>query len=107
MATVALVGAKGNLGYMFLPELVESSAIKKIHCISRRAEKSGDPKVEWFQVDYEKPESVEKALKGCEVLINLMGTQGAYEKNKHTLVDMAAKAGVKFYIPRYRTSDVC
>jgi uncharacterized protein YbjT (DUF2867 family) len=101
MATVAIVGAKGNLGYKFIPELIASDAIKKVHCLSRRAETSDNSKVQWFKVDYSEPETVEKALRGCDVLINLMGTQGDYEKAKHTLVDSAAKVGVKFYIPRF------
>jgi saccharopine dehydrogenase-like NADP-dependent oxidoreductase len=101
MATVALVGSKGSLGSKVLPELIASSAISKIHCLSRKIAKSNDAKVKYFQVDYKKSETVEKALKGCDVLINTMGTAGNYEESKHALVDAAAKVGVKFYIPRY------
>jgi saccharopine dehydrogenase-like NADP-dependent oxidoreductase len=107
MATVALVGSKGSLGYKVLPELVASSAISKIHCLSRKSAKSDDAKVEYFQVDYKKPETVERALKGCDVLINTMGTEGNYEESKHALVDAAAKVGVKFYIPRYGLFGLC
>src|SRR5271170_3980503 len=101
MATVALVGAKGSLGHRLLPELVASDAIKNVHVLSRRALPNSDPKVESFKVDYSKPEELIAALKGCDVLINAMGTEGNYEQSKHALVDAAAKAGVKFYIPRY------
>jgi saccharopine dehydrogenase-like NADP-dependent oxidoreductase len=107
MATVALVGSKGSLGYKVLPELVASDAIKKIRCLSRKSSKSDNAKVEYFQVDYKKSETVEKALKGCDVLINTMGTEGNYEESKHALVDAAAKVRVKFYIPRYSTRDLC
>ena len=100
MATVALIGSKGSLGYKVLPELITSEAIKKIHCLSRKSSTSNNAKVEYFQVDYKKPETVETALKGCDVLINTMGTEGNYEESKHALVDAAAKVGVKFYIPR-------
>ena len=101
MATVALVGATGSLGHVVLPTLVASDAIKKVVCISRKARKCDNPKAEYVQADYTKPETLEKALKGCDVLINTMGTEGNYEESKHALVDAAAKAGVKFYIPRY------
>src|SRR5271155_2916391 len=101
MATVALVGAKGSLGHKLLPELVASDAIKKVHVLSRRTLPNSDPKVDNFKVDYSKPEQLVAALKGCDVLINAMGTEGNYEQSKHALVDAAAKAGVKFYIPRY------
>jgi len=101
MATVALVSATGSLGHVVLPTLVASDAIKKVVCISRNARKSDNPKAEYVQVDYTKPETLEKALSGCDVLINTMGTEGNYEGSKHALVDAAAKVGVKFYIPRY------
>jgi len=106
MATVALVGATGSLGHVVLPHLAASDAIKKVVCISRKERKSDDPKVEYVKVDYTKPETLENALKGCDVLINTMGTEGNYEESKHALVDAAAKAGVKFYIPRYRAIKV-
>jgi len=106
MATVALVGAKGSLGYRILPALVASDAIKKVHCLSRRALPSNDAKIENFKVDYSKPETLVAALKGCDVLINTMGTEGNYEYSKHALVDAAAKADVKFYIPRYDFSGM-
>jgi NAD(P)H dehydrogenase (quinone) len=101
MATVALVGATGSLGHVVLPTLVASDAVKNVVCISRKARKSDHPKAEYIQVDYAKPETLEKAMKGCDVLINTMGTEGNYEESKHALVDAAAKVGVKFYIPRY------
>ena len=106
MATVALVGATGSLGHVVLPHLAASDAIKKVVCISRKERKSDDPKVKYVKVDYTKPETLENALKGCDVLINTMGTEGNYEESKHALVDAAAKAGVKFYIPRYRAINV-
>lgn len=105
MATVALVGANGSLGYKILPALVTSDAIKKVHCLSRRALPSPASKVENFKVDYSKPETLVAALKGCDFLINTMGTEGNYEQSKHALVDAAAQAGVKFYIPRYLSSS--
>jgi uncharacterized protein YbjT (DUF2867 family) len=104
MATVALVGATGSLGHVVLPALVASDVIKKVVCLSRKARKSDNPKAEYVQVDYIKQETLEKALSGCDVLINTMGTEGNYEESKHALVDAAAKVGVKFYIPRYSVS---
>jgi len=101
MATVALVGVKGSLGYKVLPALLASDAIKEVHCLSRKTIEDTNPKEKNFKVDYAKPETLEAALKGCDVLINTMGTEGDYESSKHALVDAAANAGVKFYIPRY------
>ena len=101
MATVAVVGAKGSLGFRVVPALNSSDAVKTIHSLSRKSQESKYDKVVNFEVDYSKPEALEKALKGCDFLINMMGTEGDFESSKHALVDAAAKAGVKFYIPRY------
>jgi hypothetical protein len=101
MATIALVGADGNLGYKLLPEFVASPSIKQIHNLSRKPNRKDEGKVTNFQVEYNHPETLVAALKGCHVLVNAMGTQGNFEDSKRILVDAAAKAGVKFYIPRH------
>jgi uncharacterized protein YbjT (DUF2867 family) len=100
MATVALVGIKGNLGYKIFPELVKSDAIGKIHVLSRKNRDSGGGKAVDFQVDYYDAESLEKALKGVDALINGMGTEGDFIEAKKNLVEAAAKVGVKVYFPR-------
>jgi len=101
MATVALIGVKGNLGYKIFPELVASDYVKKIHVLSRKKRNSGGGKVVDFQVDYHDPASLENALKGVDAIINTMGTEGDFQLAKKNLVDAAAKAGVKIYFPRY------
>ena len=100
MATIAIVGATGSLGQVMTPLLEKADSVKAIHSLSRRDLKFPGSKVKNFKVDYKKPETLEAALKGCDVLINTMGTEGNYEESKHALVDAAAAAGVKFYIPR-------
>lgn len=101
MTIVALVGATGNFGYKLLPVLVADKRITKVHSLSRSLPKdAGSSKVVHFKVDYTDPKSLENALKGCDVLLNAMGTNADYERNKVTLVDVAAKVEVKIYIPR-------
>lgn len=100
---VAFVGATGNLGHKLLPALVSEPSISAVHCLSR-SPPSKDPsssKVKHFQVDYSNQSSIKNALKGCDVLINAMGTNLDHLKNKVALVDAAADVGVKVYIPRY------
>ena len=100
MTTVALVGIKGNLGYKIFPELVKSDAIGKIHALWRKKRDSGGGKAADFQVDYYNLESLERALKGVDTLINGMGTEDDFIPAKKNLVEVAAKAGVKVYFPR-------
>jgi saccharopine dehydrogenase-like NADP-dependent oxidoreductase len=107
MATVALIGVKGNLGYKIFPELVASDYVQKIHVLSRKKRDSGGGKVVDFQVDYHDPDSLEKALKGVDAIINTMGTEGDFQVAKKNLVDAAAKAGVRIYFPRYADKSSC
>jgi len=100
MATVALVGSSGNFGHKILPVLIASEAIKSVHNLSRHASKASSAKVEHFQVDYANIKPLEDALRGCDVLINAMGTNLDHAQNKINLVDAAANAGVKIYFPR-------
>src|SRR5437762_12702205 len=101
MATVALIGVKGNLGYKIFPELVASDYVKKIHVLSRKKRNSGGEKVVDFQVDYHDSDSLDKALKRVDAIINTMGTEGDFQLAKQNLVDAAAKSGVKIYFARY------
>jgi saccharopine dehydrogenase-like NADP-dependent oxidoreductase len=107
MATVALIGVKGNLGYKIFPELVKSDAIAKVHVLSRKKRDLGGGKVVDFQVDYHNPASLEKALTGVDAVINTMGTEGDFQKSKKSLVDACAKVGVKVYLPRFGEFRLC
>ena len=100
MATVAFVGASGNFGYKILPVLIASEAITSIHNLSRYASTASSAKVKQFQVEYTDVRNLEEALKGCDVLINAMGTNLDHYQNKINLVDAAVNVGVKIYFPR-------
>jgi uncharacterized protein YbjT (DUF2867 family) len=97
---VALVGSSGNFGHKILPVLIASEAIKSVHNLSRHASNASSAKVKHFQVDYADVKTLEEALRGCDVLINVMGTNLDHVQNKINLVDAAANVGVKIYFPR-------
>ena len=101
MVVVALVGANGNFGHKLVPILAAEESITEVRCLSRGSStESSANKVSHFKVDYSNPEELKKVLKGCDVLINAMGTNLDHLKNKVALVDAAAEAGVTVYIPR-------
>jgi uncharacterized protein YbjT (DUF2867 family) len=103
MVVVAVVGASGNFGHKVLPILAVDDSIHKIHSLSRHpssASALAAGKIKYFQVDYRDPASVENALRGCDVLVNVMGTNLDHLQSKVALVEAAAKVGVKVYIPR-------
>jgi saccharopine dehydrogenase-like NADP-dependent oxidoreductase len=100
MTTVALVGSSGNFGHKIFPVLIASEAIKSVHNLSRHTSNASSSKVKHFQVDYTDVKTLEEALRGCDVLINVMGTNLDHVQNKINLVDAAANVGVKIYFPR-------
>jgi len=101
MATIALVGATGNFGHKLLPILSSESSFAEIRSLSRHARSSPDlPKIKSVKVDFTDSTSLENALRGCDALINAMGTNLDHLSSKKALVDAAAKVGVKIYIPR-------
>ena len=105
MVVVALVGANGNFGHKIVPVLAAEESITEVLCLSRRASQEASPnKLRFVEVDYSNPRELEEALRGCTVLINVMGTNMDHLKNKVALVDAAAIAGVTVYFPRYFTS---
>jgi putative NADH-flavin reductase len=101
MSTIALVGASGNLGHKLLSVLEAADTVSCIHSLSRHVFTTPtSPKVKTFQVDYLNLQHLEDAIRGCDVLINAMGTNTDHVQNKINLVDAAAKVGVKVYFPR-------
>ena len=101
MVVVALVGANGNLGHKIVPVLATEESVSEVRCLSRNSPKASSPnKVKYVKVNYSKPSGLEKALEGCDVLINVMGTNLDHLRSKIALVDAAAAAGVRVYIPR-------
>ena len=101
MVIIALVGATGNFGHKILPILTAEPTITEIRSLSRHARSShGSFKVKDLKVDYQSTESLENALRGCDVLINAMGTNLDHLSSKKAIVDAAANVGVRVYFPR-------
>ncbi|KAH7161915.1 hypothetical protein EDB81DRAFT_785732 [Dactylonectria macrodidyma] len=102
VSVIALVGAGGNLGRYVLFGLKNSPYNFEIRTLSRKlAPPKGSDSNHHVQVDFNNEEQLKESLKGCEFLINCMGTSGDYHGSKMALVHAAAAAGVYGYI----TSD--
>lgn len=103
MVVVGLVGASGNFGHKILPVFLADDFITGVYVLSRSRRTSkaeADAKARHVQVDYSDSASIRKALQGCDVLINAMGTNMDHQDNKFKLIDAAVDAGVKVYFPR-------
>lgn len=101
MSVIALVGAGGNLGRYVLFGLKNSPYNFEIRTLSRKSTppKGSDSK-HHLQVDFNNEEQLKETLRGCEFLINCMGTSGDYHSSKMALVHAAAAVGVFGYITR-------
>jgi uncharacterized protein YbjT (DUF2867 family) len=98
---VALIGAGGNLGPSILSEFLKSDF--SVTVLSREESKATFPSgVQVVKTDYS-PESLAKAFKGQDAVISIVGNDGFADQTK--IIDAAASAGVKRFIPSEFGSD--
>ncbi|KAK9415705.1 putative Bifunctional pinoresinol-lariciresinol reductase [Seiridium unicorne] len=100
---VALVGATGNLGPSVLEALLKTKDFN-ITVLKRAESKSKLPaSVKVKVVDFEDEASLVAALKGQDAVVSTLGTPGFALQTR--LIDAAASAGVKRFIPSEFGSD--
>ena len=101
---IAVIGASGNVGNGVVPLLLQSGL--KITAITREDSKSTFPQgVEVKRTDYSF-ESLKSHFQGQDAVLCLVATSGL--KAELTVVDAAAAAGVKWFVPSelgHNTSD--
>ncbi|MFC0219527.1 SDR family oxidoreductase [Pseudochelatococcus lubricantis] len=94
--TIAVTGATGHLGRLVIAKLKEKVAPSDIVALVRDPARAADLGVEARAADYEKPETLEKALAGVDRLLlvssNAIGQRAVQHRN---VIDAAKKAGVK------------
>lgn len=101
---LAFVGANGLVGKSMLPDFVDalrSGKISSLRVLTTRPEAlDGDltsaKGVEMINVGkYTDADKIQAALEGAQILVSAMGTKEGYHENKTTLLECAAKAGIK------------
>src|ERR1700726_2267026 len=94
---VAVVGAAGNLGGVILDRLVASGKFN-IKVLKRSGSKSSLPAaMDVVEVDFTSLDSLKSALAGQDAVVSAVGMRGL--ESQLLLVDAAASAGVKRFIP--------
>jgi uncharacterized protein YbjT (DUF2867 family) len=94
---VAVVGAAGNLGGAILDKLVASGKFN-IKVLKRSGSKSSLPAaMDVVEVDFTSLDSLKSALAGQDAVVSAVGMQGL--ESQLLLIDAAASAGVKRFIP--------
>lgn len=94
---VAIIGAGGNLGKAVLPAFLEKTNVK-ITVVSRPESKSTFPSsVNVVRASVDDPASFEKAFQGQDAVLCLIATSEIPKEG--LIVEAAAKAGVKWFVP--------
>lgn len=94
--TIAVTGATGQLGRMIIQKLKQKIAPGEIVALARTPSKAAALGVEVREADYEKPETLDRALRGVETLMLVSSSEVGKRASQHANVIAAAKgAGVK------------
>ena len=102
---IAVTGCTGFLGFHFLKALQERSipAVLLIRAGSPHENRLEESAFTRFAVDFNRPESIASALRGCEILVHILGLINGSEqaleeanvKITQRVVDAAAEAGIQ------------
>ncbi|OTA67242.1 NAD(P)-binding protein [Hypoxylon sp. EC38] len=93
---VAVAGASGNFGPAVVNQLLEDGF--KVTVLTRKGSNHSFPSsVTPIEVDYDSPETLEKALRGQDAVVSVVGFQGLTKQVQ--LVHAAVKVGVKRFLP--------
>ncbi|KAL7625253.1 hypothetical protein AAE478_004469 [Parahypoxylon ruwenzoriense] len=96
IAKVAVAGASGIVGTVVLRQLLDDGF--KVTALTRKGGNHAFPSsVTVAEIDYESPETLVKALEGQDAVVSTVGFDGL--EQQVPLIQAAAKAGVKRFIP--------
>jgi len=95
---IAITGATGQLGRIVVSKLKEKAG-NNIVALVRSTQRAADLGVEVREADYEKPETLDVALKGIDALLFISGSEIGRRVAQHqNVIDAAKKNGVKWIV---------
>ncbi|KAI1138617.1 putative oxidoreductase CipA-like protein [Hypoxylon sp. FL0543] len=96
ISKVAVAGASGNVGPVIVNQLLQDGF--KVTVLARKGSShSFPPSVTVTEVDYDSPDTLDKALEGQDAVVSALGY--AVLPKQIPLIQAAIKAGVKRFIP--------
>lgn len=94
--TIAVTGASGHLGRIIIQKLTQKIGTSQIVALARSVDKAADLGVEVREADYEKPETLDRALQGVDTLMLVSSSEVGKRATQHrNIVNAARKAGIK------------
>lgn len=96
---IAVTGATGHLGRLVIEKLKKKVSAGDIVALARSPRKAEELGVEVREADYEKPETLTRALQGIETLLLISASEVGKRTVQHRNVIYAAKkAGVRWIV---------
>ncbi len=98
MNRILITGATGHLGRLVVNKLKQKISPERIVALVRSAEKAADIGlgVEIKEGDYNKPETLNQAMKGIDILLLISSSEVGKRAEQHkNVIDAAKQAGVK------------
>jgi NAD(P)H dehydrogenase (quinone) len=96
---IAITGATGQLGRIVVSKLKEKAGAENIIAIVRSKQNAEGLGVESREADYEKPETLDAALKGVDHLLLISGNEIGRRAPQHkNIIEAAKKNGVKWIV---------
>ncbi len=93
---IGITGATGQLGRLVVNKLKGKVPADNLVALVRSPEKASDLNIEAREADYEKPETLNRALEGIDTLLLISGSEVGRRAAQHfNVTDAAKKAGVK------------
>ena len=96
---IGITGATGQLGRLVVSKLKTKISPDNIVALVRSVPKAGDLGIEVREADYDKPETLDLALKGIDTLLLISANEVGKRIVQHrNIIAAAKKAGVKWII---------
>ncbi len=97
--TIAVTGATGQLGRIVVDKLKARLAHSETVALARSPEKAADLGVEIREADYERPDTLVKALAGIDTVLLISSSEiGKRVAQHNNLIEAAKDAGVKWIV---------
>ncbi|MDR3740991.1 MAG: SDR family oxidoreductase [Terracidiphilus sp.] len=99
MSIIAITGATGQLGSLVVEKLKAKVPAANLVALVRTPSKAAELGIAAREADYNKPETLESALKGVQTLLLISGNELGKRAEQHrAVINAAKKAGVEWVV---------
>src|SRR3954464_8132502 len=93
--TIAITGATGQLGRLVVEAAKARASASELVALVRSPEKAADLGIATREADYDRPDTLDGALRGIDTLLLISGPNvGARVAQHRNVIDAARRAGV-------------